>query len=316
MPPTPVAPNPSSSAKNGDFKSTARQTLLSLDARRQALEMEASAIIDELTREPEDGGIPMGIDTPLVDHDGYPRSDIDVYRARTLRKRLKEIKTDRASLMEQLEVGLVKVAAEEKRISQEEEQAELNARLAPKPKPKFDPVTGKWVVKNWDGTLAGVKHGEKRSFDNLSQNDTNATNLANTLAEMTTTNTADNTTPTPPLVPFAVVDALVPSSPAAEAGLKEQDLIAKFGSANHLNHRNLMAIAEMVPLAAGEQQQIPITVLRRRNVDHRADVQHGVEVGVREKVELRLLPKPWGGRGLLGCHIKVYTDSHDYLEPH
>jgi len=113
MPPTPVAPNPSSSAKNGDFKSTARQTLLSLDARRQALEMEASAIIDELTREQEDGGIPMGIDTPLVDHDGYPRSDIDVYRARTLRKRLKEIKTDRASLMEQLEVGLVKVAAEE-----------------------------------------------------------------------------------------------------------------------------------------------------------------------------------------------------------
>jgi hypothetical protein len=37
--------------------------------------------------------------------------------------------------------------------------------LAEKPKPRLDPEsTGKWVVMNWDGTVAGVAGGDKRHF--------------------------------------------------------------------------------------------------------------------------------------------------------
>ena len=53
----------------------------------------------------------MGIDTPLVDSEGYPRGDIDVFRARTLRKRFIEIQNDHKSLTRKIEKGLVELQA-------------------------------------------------------------------------------------------------------------------------------------------------------------------------------------------------------------
>ena len=53
----------------------------------------------------------MGITTPLVDDEGYPRADIDVYRARTLRKRLIEIRNDRKAVLEKMERGLIEIGA-------------------------------------------------------------------------------------------------------------------------------------------------------------------------------------------------------------
>jgi hypothetical protein len=81
--------------------------LLSLDQQRKALEEEASAITSELTAS-IDGKEPMGISTPLVDKDGYPRADVDVYRARYLRKRLHEIRFDHDGLMKQMEQQILK----------------------------------------------------------------------------------------------------------------------------------------------------------------------------------------------------------------
>jgi hypothetical protein len=58
------------------------------------MENEADAIYLELTSPPGEGVEPMGVDTPLVDPEGYPRGDIDVYRARTLRSRFRVLQTD------------------------------------------------------------------------------------------------------------------------------------------------------------------------------------------------------------------------------
>ena len=87
-----------------------KQSLGQLDVQRKSLEMEGEAIISELTSPTEGGGPPMGIDTPLVDQDGYPRADIDVYRARELRHRFAIIKTDRKELMKQIDTLLGKLA--------------------------------------------------------------------------------------------------------------------------------------------------------------------------------------------------------------
>lgn len=76
--------------------------IFDLNKKRETLEEEASAITDELTAS-IDGKEPMGISTPLVDAEGYPRADIDVYRARHLRKRLNEIKFDHSLLMKKIE---------------------------------------------------------------------------------------------------------------------------------------------------------------------------------------------------------------------
>lgn len=279
------------SSSSDNPETTARKALAALDVRRKALESEAEAITSELMAESPDGGAPMGIDTPLVDMDGYPRGDIDVYRARTLRGRLAEIKTDHKALMKQLDEGLLRVAAFQKKASKEEEEekAEMAARSKPKPKPKLDPVTGKWVVMNWDGTVAGVQGGEKRSFDNLEA--TAAPPISSMPAQQ------EQEQPPPSNTPFARIDAVAANSPAALAGLKQGDLVVQFGTIDHTNHRDLMAISELVPVAAGDQQEIPIRVLRSTSQDESVD---------RVTKTFTLLPRPWAGRGLLGCHVVKY----------
>jgi hypothetical protein len=37
------------------------------------------------------------------------------------------------------------------------------------PKPKYDPAPGKWVIRNWDGTVAGVNNGDQGRFATLAK---------------------------------------------------------------------------------------------------------------------------------------------------
>lgn len=46
--------------------------------------------------------------------------------------------------------------------------------------------------------------------------------------------------------PFAIVNSVVPASPADEAGLKAGDKIRKFGSADWINHEKLSKVADIV----------------------------------------------------------------------
>mmetsp|Transcript_44912 Transcript_44912/g.54412 ORF Transcript_44912/g.54412 Transcript_44912/m.54412 type:complete len:313 (-) Transcript_44912:279-1217(-) len=307
-----IARNPQSSTTN-DLE---RNSLLSLDAQRKSLESEAEGIVSELLSPPESGGAPMGIDTPLVDDEGYPRADIDVYRARVLRRRLNEIRTDRKDIMKKLETGIHLLARSKD--PSENDGDELNARLTPKPKPKFDAQTGKWVVKNWDGTVAGIENGHARSFDNLHRSPTPDDDDATPNAVPIGTSSDDNITTTlSSSVPFAIVDAVSPDSPAEVAGLHEGDFITSFGRVDHSNHDELRAIASLVPLAAATGEEVVVRVLRRRRMSVEHDVMHEVEAGVRVGVEVRLRPMAWGGRGLLGCHIVLYDEitAARYVEP-
>ena len=262
-----------------------KKYLSSLDVQRQALESEAGAIVSELTAKTEEGGEPMGIDTPLIDKEGYPRGDIDVYRTRTLRGRLAVIRNDHKALMNQIQEGLVKLNAFQSSADNIDKD-EHEARLKPKPKPKFDKETGKWVVMNWDGSVAGVKDGDKRTFNDL-QKSTEEEQIAQVTQSMANQAPIGSTRPpAADLIPFARINSVAPSSPAEEAALKEGDLVCQFGSVNATNHNNLQALGQVVPLAASNNERITL-VVKRDN----------------EQKTLVLRPKPWGGRGLLGCHI-------------
>ena len=305
------------SSSSDQLQRSARENLKKLDVKRKAVETEAAAIVDELLAPPPDdaNGEPMGVDTPLVDADGYPRADIDVFRARTLRHRLNEIRTDHKELMRQVEAGMVKCATFSKRDDAADEE-ERRRRMAPKPKPKFDPKTGKWAVSNWDGTVAGVEHGEDRRFERIGTADdvlpgeagaaSGADGAATSGAMPSTSGAAEQKQP---LVPFALVDGVSSDSPAAEAGLMEGDLLLRFGPVHHLNHRDLRAVLELVPTAAANQEEIAITLLRREQPSVEPGWTHAAETTVRCRMVVKIRPRPWAGRGLLGCHIKAYDDA-------
>ncbi|KAK0441589.1 hypothetical protein EV421DRAFT_629286 [Armillaria borealis] len=152
--------------------------------------------------------------SPLVDPDGFPRADIDIYAVRGARIRVIELRNDLEALMNEI---------------------------------------GKKLENVYDPSLVPQ--------DSESPVDT----------------------------PFARVDGVAPGSPAADAGLKREDLIVKFGSLT--SPTSLQAVAEVV--GANENRSISIRALR----DGRP-------------VFFSLTPrKGWGGRGMLGCHIVPYTAS-------
>jgi len=289
-----------------------KKEILALDSRRRALETEASSITTELTTPPPDNPSvrPAGINDPLVDAEGYPRADIDLVKVRTQRKRLAEIRTDHAACMAKVERASSAAGVARRPGSGAVEEAERVARLKPKPRPKFDPVTSRWVVKNWDGSAAGLGEGDERKFDEIfagaevpvlspAPDEGRISRPINGWGGAVPRNGQPEgirgygglgAAPLPP--PFAKVGAVTDGSPAQSAEFMEGDVILKFGTAHAADGRGLGGIAEAVALAAGNLDEI-IVIVRR-----------GGDNGRRSCVErLRVRPRPWDGRGALGCHI-------------
>lgn len=315
---------------DGELLTATRQSLQALHAQRQSYEQEGQAIVQELTSPGENDSPPPGIDTSLVDADGYPRGDIDLVRVRVLRGRLAEIRNDHSKLTADIERHLQQLSTLQDPAKSTQEKKEYAARRAPKPKPKFDAATGKWVVAAWDGTVAGIRNGDARSFANL-ESDKVAAAAATTAAyqAMTVSNAAAAAPTAPPtapptiapfapvapapsrapptsvhLRPFAKIDAVAAHSPAQESGLQQGDLILQFGDLSlETSGNTFAALADVVPAAAAESASIEITVQRSNGV-----------TGALDTATVRLTPRPWSGRGLVGCHIVPYTASYDSQE--
>lgn len=176
------------------------------------------------------------LQTPLVDSQGFPRADIDVYAVRHARVRIIELRNDLRAVVDELAVALEKV---------------------------YDPATG--VL------------GSQRE----------------------TIRVEDVEDDVPPSRPFARVDGVAPASPAAQAGLKREDLILKFGTltANAFakDSRSLLPLATFV----STKENVTFDVLVQREVPDRPE---------RQTLTLKFTPRNgWGGKGMLGCHIVPYT---------
>jgi len=168
------------------------------------------------------------LQSPLVDHEGFPRDDLDIYQVRNARVRTIELRNDLKAVTDDIAKALEAV---------------------------YDPSAVPAPASNSDGveTLTSAEEAATK--------------------------------------PFARVDGVAPSSPAAVAGMKREDLVVKFG---HLTSKSfvsssLQVLTELV--AVSENRELPIKVLRSD-----------------QTISMTLTPRNgWGGRGMLGCHIVPYT---------
>ncbi|XP_047308142.1 26S proteasome non-ATPase regulatory subunit 9 [Impatiens glandulifera] len=86
-------------------------------------------------------------------------------------------------------------------------------------------------------------------------------------------------------VPFAFVDEISESCPAAEDGLQLGDQIVSFGSVD--SRDNLL---QRLAAEAQTNRDHPVTVVVLRQG---------------ALVDLKIVPRQWQGRGLLGCHFQL-----------
>lgn len=89
--------------------------------------------------------------------------------------------------------------------------------------------------------------------------------------------------------PMAKLDEIFPGSPASTAGIVKDDLLMQFGDISSNTSGFFKSIVELV----GKSVNQPISIVVLRN---------------NERVELSIIPQPWGGRGLLGCHLSPIAE--------
>lgn len=75
-----------------------RERLLDLDHQRTAMERELSSLTDYLN-----GPNMPGLTGPLVDAEGFPRADLDLYRIREVRQRFNRLNNDHCAVMKEIE---------------------------------------------------------------------------------------------------------------------------------------------------------------------------------------------------------------------
>jgi len=94
--------------------------------------------------------------------------------------------------------------------------------------------------------------------------------------------------------PLASIDIISPHSPASEAGLLLGDLVLSIGDLdNNALNNNLTPVAALI--ASKEDQEVEFRVKRMSQTQPSTYAVHTIKV---------VPNKRWGGKGLLGCHLK------------
>lgn len=212
-----------------------RERMNRLLAQREALEIEAEAITSELTSPGPNGEPPAGIKDPLIDAEGFPRSDIDLLNVRAKRHRLACIQTDYKVLMKELE--------------------SVVHALHQLPAPAAAAAAATSATISNTAATSGARAAEASGARGEGVDESK---------EEARSPTAESNVE--PLLPFAIIDEVSEGSPAAEAGLRVGDRLLQFGDVTKANSDQLRAIPGVVRQHLGGE--IPVVVRRGEFVEN------------------------------------------------
>ena len=137
-------------ASGDDEVSALRASLLRLNEQKQQLDARMATLSNVLTSQN------VGMDDPLVDAEGYPRADIDVYSVRHARAQLRRLQNDHRALMADIEAGLTQLHARHREVGA---TAAAPAGGSATPPAAFLQVTG--VTEGSPAAEAGLRSGDQ-----------------------------------------------------------------------------------------------------------------------------------------------------------
>lgn len=183
-----------------------KQRLNELICQREALEIEADAIAQHLKSPGPNGEPPAGLKDSLVDSEGYPRGDIDLFEVRAKRNRLAIINTDYRTLMKEIEAEVKNLHASLLNTEEKDSDASQSAKV---PDSQVDLVQ-----------LDDIHQSEVRE------------------PVRTRVNTI--------MIPIAIIDEILAESPAATCGLMDGDELLSIGSIDYKISNPMSVIPKLV----------------------------------------------------------------------
>ena len=195
---------------------------------RDNLEAEADAIGSELTSPGPNGERPAGIKDALVDAEGFPRSDVDIFRVRELRNRLACINTDHKAVMKEIEAEMLRLHESLLAKSDNENQ-----------KPEDS------------GSSSSISSSISSSSISSGGKDGSTIATTSVLAAYAS------------LSPIGIISELADNSPAKQANLMDNDHVLAFGPITIDTHGNVTTA--MSAIASTVKENEPITLVIDRN---------------------------------------------------
>ncbi|KAF6171317.1 hypothetical protein GIB67_036985 [Kingdonia uniflora] len=243
---------------------------LSLVDQRDALERQMDDIIARLCNP---GG--PGMSGNLVDSEGFPRSDIDIPAVRADRQRLNELRSDYKNLTDRISESL-------ELLHTGKAAHEISSM------PRTSGIHFDEGIKAQEEEVAEEENDEGNEEEDGDSSDIESVEEKSIIEETVTTETqramdVDRVVS----VPFAMVDEIADSSPAAEDGLQLGDRIMKFGNVESGENLLQKLASES---QTNEGRSVPLVIQRQGEV-----------------INLTLTPRQWIGRGLLGYvfHVSI-----------
>ncbi|WVN88390.1 uncharacterized protein L203_103597 [Cryptococcus depauperatus CBS 7841] len=218
------------------YEEEPREYARALMQRRDEIEKEIDVLNDVLSSHGATAS------TPLVDNEGFPRADLDIYAIRHARSSLVRLRNDRQTVTDLLASALHNAFASSSGIPDNQTQSNGSYSTFIKPQANGDSA----VLRPLPSTLSAEAWPERA---------------------------------------VAKVNSVTEGSPAAQAGLKAQDIIYSFADVTYTSPGGIRDIGDIVSRSEG----IALSVLVLR---------------AQERICLTLTPRSnWDGRGTLGCHI-------------
>lgn len=221
-----------------DLKTIREETkkrLMELNSKRDSIEGELGMLV-EVLRSPSCGSVGIAGEGDLVDAEGFPRADIDVYDIRKKRHRVAILQTDHKEIMRVLETELKALHRVLQQIAKSGGAQQLGNEGSA-----------------FEGQREVSEEGTSRS--NTAAARVNGVN-AGTSSDTTESNGSTILSQTIQCTPFARVESVAIASPAEAAGLKVGDAIVSFGGETQ-TLSNLSAIVQ-----ENENCCVAVTVVR------------------------------------------------------
>lgn len=255
----------------------------------------------------------VGMSESLVDHEGFPRDDVDVYAVRQARNTVSTRRNDLKKLGDELKILLEAIFAVLAREQQQQQRQQNRQQERPEEThddesieernmKRFEQRRRERMMREEEEAKAKRHHGNANSGEENDNNNSSSVTRTASTTKREQDEKVNKIWTEAGAVPICIVRDIAPNSPAFVAGFLDGDIVVaigeEHGSEMLLPEHSIQPLLNLADVASvikkSEGKSLRVIVRRSGNKTPAKNNNF---------VECILVPKRWSGNGILGCGL-------------